>query len=163
MLSCGSPVRNITIRNVTGSYDRYAIGFTHFFADMPRGKFDNIVLENLFISKALPYDEDWNSCPDWGLVWIQNESDAGSVSISGFHRIEENTPTPSIEIEKDVHIGQLTISDASLENHHKDDVVFLHNAGSIGTLYYQGCRTTKNKDAGDAIDFVNLGEIKEIK
>ena len=163
MLSCGSAVRNITIRNVTGSYYRYAIGFTHFFTEMERGWFDNIVLENLFISKALPFEEDWNTCPDWGLVWIQNEGDIGSVSISGFHRIEENTPTPSIEIEKDVHIGQLTIRDASLENHHKEDVVFLHNSGVIGTLYLPGIRTVQAENAGEAIDFVNLGEVKEIK
>ena len=163
MLSCGSPVRNITIRNVFGSYYRYAIGFTHFFADMARGWFDNIVMENLNISKAPSLPEDWNSCPDWGLVWFQSEGDAGSIRISGFHRIEDSTPTPSIEIEQDVHIGQLTISDASIENHLEQELVFLQNAGKIGTLYFPGCRTSGSKGSGETLEFVNSGEVKEIK
>ena len=163
MLSCGSAIRNITIRNVFGSYYRYAIGFTHFFPNMPRGWFDNIVMENLNISKALAYPEDFNKCPDWGLVWFQNEGDVGSVRISGFHRIEDKTPTPSIEIEQDVHIGQLTVSDASIENHLPQDLVFLQNAGNIGSLYFSGCRTSSGKDAGEAIEFVNTGVVKETK
>ena len=163
MLSCGSPVRNITIRNVFGSFYRYAIGFTHFFTNTRRGWFDNIVMENLNISKALPFPEDWNSCPDWGLVWFQSEGDVGSVRISGFHRIENTTPTPSIEIEKDVHIGQLTISDSSIENHLPQELVFLQNAGEIGTLYFPGCRTSGSKDAGETVEFVNTGVVKESK
>lgn len=142
MLSCGSAVRNITIRNVYGSFYRYAIGFTHFLQNMPRGVFDNIVLENLFISKALPFEEDWNRCPDWGLVWIQNEGDVGSLKISGFHRIEDTTPTASVEVERGASISQLTIDDVSLENHLEQELAFLDNSGTIDTLVFNKvCRT----------------------
>ena len=163
MLSCGSLIRNITIRNVYGSFYRYAIGFTHFFENTPRGRFDNIVLENLFISKALPFEEDWNRCPDWGLVWLQNEGDIGSLKISGFHRTEEKTPTPSIEIEKGATVAQLTISDVSLENKHQGNITFLDNSGAIDTLVFNNiCRTVKNEDAGSISVLKNSGSIANI-
>ena len=160
MLSCGSSVRNITIRNVFGSFYRYAIGFTHFFQNMPRGKFDNIVLENLNISKALPFEEDWNRCPDWGLVWIQNEGDVGSLRITGFHRIEETTPTPSIEIEKGAAVSQLTIQDVSVENHLTQPLTFMQNAGIIDMLIFDdNCRMTAAPDAGKISLIDNRGRI----
>ena len=160
MLSCGSTIRNITIRNVFGSYYRYAIGFTHFLENMPRGRFDNIVLENLNISKALPLEEDWNRCPDWGLVWIQNEGDVGSLRITGFHRIEETTSTASIEIEKGATVSQLTIQDVSVENHLKEPLTFMQNAGLIDMLIFDdNCRMTAVDGAGKISLFDNRGRI----
>ena len=160
MLSCGSAVRNITIRNVFGSFYRYAIGFTHFFTNMQRGKFDNIVLENLNISKALPFDVDWNRCPDWGLVWIQSEGDVGSLRITGFHRIEETTPTASIEIEKDATVSQLTIQDVSVENHLDKPVSFMQNSGVIDMLNFDDiCRMTSASGAGKVSLIDNRGRI----
>lgn len=50
ILTTGSPIRNITIRNVHDSFYRYAIGFTHFFPDRKTpGLFENITLESLSI------------------------------------------------------------------------------------------------------------------
>ena len=161
MLSCGSMIRNITIRNVYGSFYRYAIGFTHFLADMPRGKFDNITLENLHISKALPFEEDWNRCPDWGLIWLQNEGDIGSLKISGLHRVEDTTPTPSIEIEKGSSVALLTLQDVSLENHLTQPLCVLENSGVIDTLVFNDvCRTISPDGAGKISVICNKGKIE---
>lgn len=160
MLSCGSNVRNITIRNVFGSFYRYAVGFTHFFTGMQRGKFDNIVLENLNISKALPFEEDWNRCPDWGLIWIQGEGDVGSLRITGLHRIEETTPTPSIEIEKDATVSQLTIQDVSVENHLREPLSFMQNSGTIDMLIFDdNCRMIAGPGSGKISLIDNRGRI----
>ena len=63
MLSAPAPVERITIRNVTGRYYAYAIGFTHFFRDRPQtGMFSDITVENVKIGKGkVPEDFPWPS------------------------------------------------------------------------------------------------------
>ena len=156
MLSCGSRISNISIRNVYGSFYRYAVGFTHFFPENPtRGVFDNIVLENLFISKALPPESDWNGAPDWALVWCEGHGDIGSLRINGFHRVEKTTPVPSIEIEQNFTINTLTVTDCSIANHLAEPIVMLRNHGTVSRLYYDGCRVA----AGEVADLENNGKI----
>ncbi|MBR7120436.1 MAG: hypothetical protein IKC77_09575 [Lentisphaeria bacterium] len=161
LLSCGSMVRNITIRNVYGTFYRYAIGFTHFMRELPNGKFDNITLENLHIGKALPFEEDWNRCPDWGLIWVQEKADVGALKISGFHRIEETTAVANIEIEKDSTVAQLTLDDISLENHLIQPLSVVQNSGFIGTLVFNGvCRTVTAEGANQITVIDNRGVIE---
>jgi len=159
-LSCGSRVSNITVRNVFGNFYRYAFGFTHFFPERPaRGIFDNIVLENLFIGKALALPSDWNRCPDWGLIWCEGCGDLGSLRVKGFHRVESKTPTPSIEIEENFRVDQLTLEECSIENHTASAIRFLQNAGKIGELRTEGCRVIPVSGGGEVVPLVNSGEI----
>lgn len=53
LLSTGAPVERITIRNVSGRFYAYAIGFTHFFRDRPQqGTFKDIVIEHVRVGKG---------------------------------------------------------------------------------------------------------------
>ncbi len=163
-LSCGSKIRNVTIRNVYGSYYRYCIGFTHHFPWIEtRGEFDNIVLENIFIGKDLPLKSDWNVCPDFPLIWGEGHCFTGSLRINGLHREETHTPSPTIDFGERFEVGQLTMSDCSCKNYLPDNLVFLRNSGKIGTLYYNGCRCVSNANAGKVIDILNLGSIENNK
>ncbi len=163
LLSFGDAIRNITIRNVYGAYYRYAIGLTHYLADIPRkGFFDNIVLENLYLSKALPLQSDWNSCPDWAPVWVENESVVGSLRITGLHRTEALTPTPNIEIDPTAKIAQLTVEDCSLTNRHPSPMTHLCNKGSIGKLYSKGFLGISAPDAGKVTELDNAGTIGKL-
>ncbi len=162
MLSCGSRISNITIRNVYGTFYRYAIGFTHFFPTFPdRGIFDNIVLENMFIGKALSLPSDWNDPPDWALIWCEGNGDIGSLRIDGFHRVERCTAVPSIDIEKNFTITNLTVRDCSVANHLPEKVVFLRNAGKINTLRLEECRIVP-VGQGEVIGFENTGTVEKI-
>lgn len=135
LLSCGSRIRNITISNVHGSFYRYAVGLTHFFPERPAcGQFDDIVLENFHISKALPLPSDWNRCPDWGLIWAEGISNIGTLKITGFHRSEETTGTPCFEFESTTKIDSLILDDISVENCLPEEVELLHNDGIIRNL-----------------------------
>ena len=164
LLSCGSPIRNITIRNVHGSFYRYAVGLTHYFPEIPeRGVFDNIVLENLFISKALPLPSDWNHVPDYGLIWGQELCDVGSLRISGLHRIEEHTPTPTIDFDDGFRIDRLDVDDCSIENRLADPVVWIRNSGRIGRLKFDGCRIVETPGAGAVTELENSGSIGEVR
>ena len=145
LLSCGSEIRNITIRNVRGSFYRYAIGLTHFFPERPaRGRFDGLVFENLHIAKALPLPSDWNRCPDWGLIWGEGTGSVGTMKIAGLHRIEETTGTPSIEFESPFEVDSLILDDLSLENRMTEPIELLHNDGTIRRLRFGARRTVGN-------------------
>ena len=162
LLSCGSMIRNITIRNVHGTFYRYCVGFTHFFPERKaRGRFDHIVLENFFIGKDLPLESDWNKCPDFPLIWGEGNGSIGSLRITGLHRVEEHTPVPAVEFGADFEIGQLTMSDCSCENHLPEKLVFLKNDGKIGKLSFDGCRCVSAPGAGEVEAFVCNGSVGE--
>lgn len=163
LLSCGSRISNITIRNIFGNFYRYAIGFTHFFPERPaRGVFDNIVFENLYVGKALALDSDWNKCPDWGLIWGEGCGSVGSLRITGFHRVEEKTLTPSIDFEGKFEIERLTLEDCSIENRTDKPVTFLQNAGKIGELRTEGCRIVPVPGSGKVTVMNNTGTIGKV-
>lgn len=135
LLSCGSEVRNITIRNVRGSFYRYAIGLTHYFPQRPaRGRFDGLVFENLHMCKALPLPSDWNPCRDYAMIWAEGCGSIGTLKVTGFHRLEETTGTPSIEIDKAVEIDSLILDDISVENRLPETMDLLHHEGTINSL-----------------------------
>ena len=158
LLSFGHSVKNIVIRNVFGSYYRYAIGFTQYLPAMEEpGTFDNIVLENLFISKALPLESDWNRCPDWGLIWVEGGSRIGSLRINALHRIENTTPTPDIQIDAGACIDMLEADSCSLENHHPCEIVHISNNGTINSFFSRGFRSIQGDGGGKIIEFVNNG------
>lgn len=145
LLSTGSPIRNITIRNVHGSFYRYAIGLTHFFPERPlRGSFDGLTFENLHISKALPLESDWNICPDWGLIWGEGGGTIGTMKITGMHRVENTTATPCVELGSDIQIGTLTIEDSAVENLLPEPLTLLQNAGVIEHLTLRNNRLVSN-------------------
>ena len=160
LLSCGSEIRNITIRNVYGSFYRYAVGMTHFFPERPaRGRFDGIVLENLHISKALPLPSDWNRCPDWGLIWGEGSGRVGTLKVTGLHRVEETTGTPCFEFEAPFEIDSLTIEDCSVENRLEQELELLHNDGTIHELRLGGRRTVSAPGAGTVREITGSGRI----
>lgn len=135
LLSCGQKVRNINIRNVHGTFYRYTVGLTHFHSQCKAtGQFDNIVLENFSVAKAIPLPSDWNRCADWGVVWLEGVTNVKTLKITGFHRIEENTPTPCVELEPTVRINSLILDDIFVENHLPQEVELLHNDGVIQNL-----------------------------
>lgn len=161
-LSNGSLISNITIRNVYGTFYRYAFGFTHYFPKCKtRGAFDGLVFENLFISKALPLPSDWNRCPDWGLFWGEGAGTVGTMRISGLHRIEETTPVPSFEFEQNFEIDHLTIENCTTENHLEQPIAFFQNAGKINHLTLRNNTIRPFNGTENVRNFVNTGTIQE--
>jgi len=158
-LSNGSPITNISIRNVFGSFYRYAFGFTHFFPERPnRGVFDALFFENLCISKALPLPSDWNRCPDWGLFWFEGCGDAGMITVSGLKRVETTTPTPSFEIEDNFTIEQLVAEHCVTDNHLESPLDFISNAGKIGKLVVRD-NVMRKGQGGAVTELTNTGSI----
>ncbi|MBR6372454.1 MAG: hypothetical protein IKS20_04670 [Victivallales bacterium] len=162
-LSNGSPISNISIRNVFGSFYRYAFGFTHFFPNRPKaGVFDALSFENLHISKALPLESDWNRCPDWGLFWGEGNGKMGAMRVLGLKRVETTTGTPSFDFEKNFAIEQLCIEQCITENRLKAPLCFIRNAGKIGKLILAGNIIRDCGETGPATELDNTGTIAQI-
>ncbi len=162
-LSNGSRIANITIRNVHGTFYRYAFGFTHYFPERPlRGVFDALSFENLFIAKALPLESDWNCCPDWGLFWGEGRGDLSSIRVVGLHRIEETTPTPCFEFARDFTIGRMSIEHCTVENRHASPVDFIRNDGQIGSLFLRDVSLRSADGAGPVAEIAGGGRIDRL-
>ena len=70
LLSAPHPVRRIRIRNVTGRFYQYAVGFTHYFPERPQGVIEDITIEHVRVCKVPPPDGIPGFQPDGGLPTI---------------------------------------------------------------------------------------------
>ncbi len=99
LLSHGLPVKNITIRNVFGSYYVYCIGLTKYHGgDEERGVMENIVIENVSACACKgTVDVSGGYYP---VLWVQKGVDVEGLSISGVHREERTYPTPLFKLDE---------------------------------------------------------------
>ena len=59
LLSAPDPVERIRIRNVRGRFFQYAIGFTHYFPNKPRGTIRDVTVENVCVGQAPQPPDMW--------------------------------------------------------------------------------------------------------
>lgn len=137
LLSTGGDVRNITLRNIHGTFYRYAIGLTHFFAwtDRPRGRFDNIVIEDCAVAKCLQPSNCVAKLAPMEVVRIEGCLDVGSVRISGLVRDESAVPeVPTIGICRGAKVESLVVRDSTQVNRTDRSITFLRNDGEVKCL-----------------------------
>jgi polygalacturonase len=110
ILSHGESVKNVTIRNVFGSYYTYCIGITKYHGgDAERGKIENISIENLFaITCAGTADVIGGKRP---IIWVQKGLDVDGLSITNARRIEKSYPTPFLTVDEGVTVKNLRLRD----------------------------------------------------
>jgi len=148
LLSCSSKMRNISIRNVFGSYRCNGISFTHhsIFPNAPVW-FDNIDISNVYCTK--PHGEVEQKYIDgldniygkgtyesalktYPILWFAKGVKCGSVSLSNIHRDEHAiTQAPTIQIDRDVEIEKLTLANIDQRFHSCDEVPLLVNNGKV--------------------------------
>lgn len=141
MLSFEAPIRRIHIRNIYGTFYRYTVGITHW-TGATRGIFDDILLENLFIGKALPREEDFNTpaLPEYPPIFIERGGDVSRLSIRNLQRDEHTVAVPTIVIEDHVTVEYLMIHDSGCRNHLPEPFNFLVNDGTVKRLVLDGIR-----------------------
>lgn len=112
LLSCGDPVRNISISEMHGKFRLYAVSFTHHYPireDRPI-LIENVHLSNIFVSKGNAFssgafDQNVKYSP---LVWVESGVKARNVLVENLYRNETNQET----VAATVHISK----DAVLDN-----------------------------------------------
>jgi hypothetical protein len=158
LLSCGSAVRRIHISNVFGTYYQYCIGVTKYWNDIPNyGWFDQLHLSNIFASKAVRHDiYGKKGTYVYALIWIDSHLQVNNLHISQLHRREEIIPIPTIMVEKDTEVKNLSVIHASQENSTGEKFPFIRNDGKIGNLFLE------NIQIKDDVLFENNGTIGSI-
>ena len=143
LLSTGGDVRNITLRNIHGTFYSYAVGLTHFFSwtNRPRGRFDNIAIENCSVAKCVQPKHVVANLGPMEVVRIEGRLDLGSVRISGLTRVEQDLPqVPTIGIGKGARVENLSIYDCTQINRTAQPMEFLHNEGTVSRLIKKNIR-----------------------
>lgn len=144
LLSAPAEVKRVTIRNVHGEFFVYAVGLTHYFPERPRGTFDDIVIEDVFMSKALSPDSFGKmSRADYAPVFIEGPVDVGTLTVSRFVRDERALPVATVSLDPKATVGNLVVRDCKMRNRISDPIGFFDLKGKVGRL------TVDNLDLGE--------------
>lgn len=156
LLSVVSPVRNISISNVYGSYYQYAVTLSKYF-ERPgsRGQFSNIILKNLSVSKSIRRPELKKITQTFELICIEPELDIDSLVIENLSRYETVNPVETIHIAENTSIGLLAVRDSVQKNclNHPDYVSGKGHIGDTNEI------RPYNRDTNDIIFCINDGKI----
>ncbi len=153
LLSCGSVMRNVTIRNVFGTYRFYGVSFTHH--DTIPGApvwFDGIYLDGIFASKppqTPPVDRKFIDSIDraYGegchagavryapIIWFAEGVRCGKVTVANLHRVEDAvTEARTVQIDANVHIEHLVLNNLSQRFCACAEPPLLSNSGTVDHL-----------------------------
>ncbi len=107
LLSSGSRMKNIAVKNIFGTYRYYGVSFTHH--NIHPGEpiwFENISLENIFASKPQ------NDISENPIIWFEEGVRGRNISIRNVFRTEENeTNAPTLRMIGNVKIENFSLTD----------------------------------------------------
>jgi len=128
LLSAGSPVQRIALRNIFGTYRVNVVSLTnHNVHPGTASTFDDISLDGLFCAKAVESSGD-------SPIWIAAPAVVGNLTIRNYHRTEEQRAVDDIRIDAGATVRYLGMSDCSVINRTPDAIALLQNQGTIDTL-----------------------------
>lgn len=166
MLSTGAELKRISVRNIHGSFYRYTVGLTHFFADRDsRGVFDDIVIAECFAAQARqPKELTWKLEP-FPVIFCDEKTDIGKLSIRNLCRDEKTQGAPSVQVGKGCRVETLSIRDSGTVNRLPEPIEFVRNDGSIGRLTLENIRRESAPGAGEVVLLAGNGTVehKEIR
>ena len=128
--SAPAEVKRITIRNVHGEFFVYAVGLTHYFPQRPRGTFDDIVIEDVFMSKAFsPESFGRMGRAQYAPIFIEGPVDVGNLTVSRFVRDETCLPIATVTLDPKATVGKLIVRDSKMRNRLAEPVKFFDLKG----------------------------------
>ena len=130
LLSHGLPIKNVTIRNVFGSYYVYCIGLTKYHGgEEERGVMENIVLENISACACEgTADVKGGRYP---VLWVQKGVDVEGLSITNVHREEKTYPTPLFKVDEGATVKNCRLRDIYQKNLLGSPVEFIKIDGEV--------------------------------
>ena len=136
MLSAGAPLGRVTVRNVHGHFYCYTVGLTHYFPQKPRGRFDDIVVEDVFAAKAnVPAEcggEEYRNPME--VIHLQGPIDVGNLVVERLYRDEDCLPASTVGVDEQATIENLVVRDCRQTNRLDKPVKFIDNRGRIDKL-----------------------------
>ena len=130
LLSWGIPIKNITIKNVFGSYYVYCIGITRYYGDgSQRGVMENIVLEN--ISAQACHGTRDVAGGNYPVIWIQDGLDIDGLTVKNVYRDEKTYHTPLFKLDNNAKVKRLYIDNIVQKNHLDCEIPFIVLDGEV--------------------------------
>ena len=124
LLSHGEPVRNVTIKNVFGSYFKYCIGLTKYHGgEEERGVMENISIENIAACNC-DGTEDMVGLQR-PIVWIQKGVDVENMSVFHVLRKEKEGFAPLFLLEEGASVKRLRLVDITQKNNTGRELDFI--------------------------------------
>ena len=148
LLSAGAELKRVTIRNVHGNFYCYTVGLTHYFPQKPRGMMDDIVISDVFASKAIaPAGMDCDYRRRMPVIQVEGANDIGRLTIERIHRNERTLPADTIGIDSRATVRRLTVRDCKMDNRLERPIRFLGLDGRVGTLVNENNELLPRPDA----------------
>ena len=148
LLSAGAELKRVTIRNVHGNFYCYTVGLTHYFLQKPRGMMDDIVISDVFASKAIaPGGMDCDYRRRMPVIQVEGANDIGSLTIERIHRNERTLPADTVGVDSRATVRRLTVRDCKMDNRLERPIRFLGLDGRVSTLVNENNELLPRPDA----------------
>ncbi|MBR5514816.1 MAG: hypothetical protein IKU52_01285 [Clostridia bacterium] len=128
LLSCGSPLSNVTIKNVYGKYRYNAVSFTHHRVHEGECSLDNVHIENLEVSKV-------DAANDYAVIWFAEGTHTGNVTLKNIRRVESiPSSANTVKIDKNTTVESLTLDNVTQEFTNGEAMELFKNSGTVNKL-----------------------------
>ncbi len=139
MLSAGSPIRRISIRNIHGTYRYNVVSFSDYGLHPGEPSlFEDITLRDIRCAKSR---RGLDGNPPAGPVWhgfapfyLWGKAQVRNLTIDSYSRVEERQACDDIHIEPEVTVDGMTLRDFRTVNRTPGPIVLLNNRGTIRDL-----------------------------
>lgn len=170
LLSAGSPVQRVRVRDLQGTYRYHVVSFTHHSVHPGEpSEFADIVLEDLQCAKPtealdqpLPHDE--AARHGFPLIWCEGGTLVRDLTVKNLIRdeaLEEAPPTFAVSV--GARVDRLAIHTANVTNRACNRLDFLHNEGVIERLELADVRLREEGGAPPGELVRNPGTIGELR
>lgn len=151
LLSCKSPIENIHISDIYGTYYQYCVGISKYYHEGDGdGRYGAILIDHVYAAKAKRLAV-YNKAPDsymFPLIWVEGGLGIWELKITDLYRRECLIPVETIHICPDARIDTLVLENVSTQNYtDAPDMPLLVNRGSIGHLHASNIRQDKEPAA----------------
>lgn len=125
LLSCGHQLRNVSIRNIYGSYRFNAVSFTHHSVHAGDCWLDNVTIDGVYATKSDPAN-------DYALIWFAAGTHTGRVTLRNIHRVENtSSEAPTIKIDRGATVERLLVEDVTQHYNSGSGPELLSNSGEV--------------------------------
>ena len=143
LLSAGSPIRRISIRNVLGTYRYNVVSFSDYGLHPGEPSlFEDITLRDIRCAKSRRgLEGNPTAGPIWhgfAPIYIWGRAQVRNLTIEGYSRVEERQACDDIHIEPEVTVDGFVLRDCRVVNRTPGPIVFLNNRGTIRNLELDG-------------------------
>ncbi|MBO4356277.1 MAG: hypothetical protein J5850_05435 [Clostridia bacterium] len=119
LLSCGEPLSDIEVRNVSGTFRHNALSITHHYVHPGEEiRMENITVDGVFASKSsrklssdcFIYWDSGDILNNDPVIWVESGVNVGNLTIKNVFREEKtDSSAPTVRIDSGTHIEKLTV------------------------------------------------------